>query len=64
MVIGDRVQNFRWSQPDGSGSSGKLLAKVQHGHHGSAVKLQALAPAVPKVTSDQAADDDERNAAL
>jgi hypothetical protein len=61
IVIGDRVQNFRCRQPEGSGSR-KALPKIHHGYDWSAIWLQHLAPAAPKMPADQADGDNERDA--
>src|SRR5437660_195980 len=60
MLIGERVQNFRCSQPEGSGSSGKRCPKSITVTTGPPSGFQNLAPPAEEVPADQADGSEER----
>src|SRR5271169_1673464 len=62
IVMGDRVQNFRCRQPEGSRSSGKLCPKSIRVKTGPPSGFNTLAPAAPKMPADQADGSGEHDA--
>jgi hypothetical protein len=60
-IIGERVQNFRCRQPEGSGSSGKGCPKFHYGHDQPVIGFQHLDPPAEREPADQADGSDDRD---